>query len=210
MTTHKDGDSSDRTRRRSKVARIIQEYDLTGMEEELVTLWTGLDGERYSLRDLAEYVNHELLRTAMENAGMSPLDGEVENTYRLLTDDDTTAGMQIEAKSALEHEGVDVDQLSRNFVSHQAIHSYLTKYRDVDFPCDTADTNQVEKTSETITRLQNRLVAVAENSLQSLQKTDRISLGDFNVFVDVRVICEECGAQTSIIDVLKDGGCECQ
>lgn len=210
MTTRNDENSDEETHQRSKVVRIIEEYELTGMEEELVALWTGAEGERHSLRDLAEYVNQELLRTAMENEGMTPLDGEVENTYRLLTDDDTTAGTRIEAESALEREGIDVDKISRDFVSHQAIHTYLTKYRDVEGPNTASDSDKREGTVETITRLQNRLVAVAENSLLSLRKTGRIALGEFSVLVDVRVFCEDCGTQTPITELLENGGCECQ
>lgn len=209
MTPGTDSSSNERTRQ-SKVARIIQEYDLTGMDEDLVTSWTGEDGERRSLRELAEYVNHELLRTAMEKAGMAPLDGEVENTHRLLTDDETTVGSQIEAESALEREGIDVDQLSRDFVSHQAIHTYLTKYRNIDGPSSRSDHDQVRKAINTIQSLRNRLVTVAEKSLQSLCNTGRISISDFSVLVDIRVFCEECGTQTDIVELLKNGGCECQ
>lgn len=210
MTTSEDGDSSDRTRRRGKVARVIQEYELTGMDEELVSLWTGEDGERSSLRDLADYLNRELLRTAMEQTDMTPLDGEVENTYRLLSDDEATVGTRIEAESALDRNGIDVEKVSRDFVSHQAIHTYLTKYRDVDGPGTDSESDQVAKTIETIQRLRSRLVAVAENGLQSLRDTERISLGDFSLLVDVRVFCEECGTQRPIVELLENGGCECQ
>lgn len=210
MMTTEEGDSSDQPKRRSKVARVIQEYELTGMDEELVRLWTGADGERQSLRDLANYVNRELLRATMEQADMTPLDGEVENTYRLLTNDETTAGTRVEAESTLERNGIDIDSLSRDFISHQAVHTYLTKYRNVDRPSTDSETDQVSKTVETIQRLQSRLIAVAENSLQSLRDTNRISLGNFSLLVDVRVFCEECGTQRPIVELLEDGGCKCQ
>lgn len=210
MMTSENEDSADHTRRRSKVDRVIHEYGLAGMDEQLVTRWTGENGNRSSLRDLADYVNRELLRTTMEQADMAPLDGEVENTYRLLTDDETTVGTRIEVESTLDRQGIDVEKLSRDFVSHQAVHTYLTKYRDVNSPRSDSESDQVSKTVETIQRLQSRLVAVAENGLQSLRDTDRISLGDFSLLVDIRVFCEECGTQRPIVELLEDGGCECK
>ena len=41
----------------------------------------------------------------MEDAGMAPLDGEVENTYRLLTDSNVNTGAHTQARRRLEHAG---------------------------------------------------------------------------------------------------------
>ena len=40
--------------RGTKVARLIDEYDLSGMGARLEAAWTGASGERTSLRDLAD------------------------------------------------------------------------------------------------------------------------------------------------------------
>lgn len=209
MTPSPDDGSNEYPHRRCKVARIIQEYDLTGMDEELVTLWTGDGAERRSLRDLAEYLNHAILQAAMTDAGMNPLEGEVENTYRLLTDEKVSSGTQIEAQTSLERNGIDVDQLTQDFVSHQTIHTYLTKHRGIDGPTDTDDQNQIEKTVTSVQRLQNRLIAVIENSIQSLRNSGQLSLGDYSVLVDVRIICDDCGTQSALSELLRTGGCEC-
>lgn len=206
-----DGDADDETTgRNSKVARVIEEYSLTGLDDELVALWSGDGDEQRSLRELAEYVNHELLRSAMESAGMSPLEGEVENTYRLLTDGDVSSGMQMQAETALDREGVDVDRLRTDFVSHQAVHTYLTKFRGVDTPGTTDERDQVDKTVDAIQRLKSRLAAVAADNLRTLQETDRITLGTFNVLVDVRVFCDDCQTQYEIGELLRSGGCDCE
>ena len=208
MTSGSDDGSKERTRR-SKVARVIKDYDLTGMDEELVALWTGDSDERHSLRDLADNINKLILEVAMKEEGMNPLEGEVENMYRLLTDEKVSSGTQIEAETTLERNGIDVDKLTRDFVSHQAVHTYLTKYRGIDGPTNTEAQDQIEKTATTVQRLQNRLNAVAEKSLQSLRNTGRLPLGDFSVFVDVRVFCENCGTQAELSKLLRTGGCEC-
>lgn len=195
--------------RRSKVGRLIHTYNLNGMAETLEARWTG-DGEtQSSLRELADYFNRQLLRETMIEAGMDPLQGEVENTYRLLTDD-VSAGVHTQTRKHLEREGVDVEQIKRDFVSHQAIHTYLTKYRGVEKEEEGTDEDQVEKALQTVQRLKNRLSAVTNNTLETLQRTNRISLGDFNVSVDVRVFCHDCGEQYDVRDLLTAGHCGCK
>ncbi|SFR67842.1 rod-determining factor RdfA [Halogeometricum limi] len=192
--------------RRSKVRRLIGEYDLDG--ERLEDLWTAEKDDRLSLRELADDFNQRLLRAVMVDVGMNPLDGEVANTYRLLTDDDVSSGMRTQARQTLEREGVDVDRLSKNFVSHQAIHTYLTKYRGVTRDEQT-DADRVQKGLDTIQRLRSRTAAVSENIVENLVSTGRIDAGDFEVLVDVRVFCRDCGTQYDVQELLEAGQCEC-
>lgn len=203
-----EGNNSSATGRGSKVRRLIGEYGLDGEGERLESYWTTDGEDRRSLRELADYFNRRLLRATMESAGMNPLDGEVENTYRLLTDDDVSRGMQTQARQTLEREGVDVEALRSDFVSHQAIHTYLTKYRDASRQEQT-DVDRVEKGLETIQRLRSRTSAVSENIVENLSGTDRIDLGDFEVLVDVRVFCRDCGTQYDVQELLDRGGCDC-
>ncbi|UPV76760.1 hypothetical protein M0R89_21435 (plasmid) [Halorussus limi] len=198
------------TGHRSKVARVIGEYGLNGTGDELVASWTDQGDDQRSLRELADHLNQALLRTAMEDAGMNPLDGEVENFYRLLTDDETSAGNKTEAESTLRREGIAVEELQRNFVSHQAVHTYLTEYRDAEWESETGERQRVEKTLDSVQRLQSRLTAVSEQNLQKLSNKELISVGDFDIFVDVNVFCEDCGTQRDIVDLLTERGCECE
>ncbi|MDS0295104.1 rod-determining factor RdfA [Halogeometricum luteum] len=194
--------------RRSKVRRLIDEYGLDGEGERLENLWTAGRDDRLSLRELADDFNRRLLRAVMVDAGMNPLDGEVANTYRLLTDDDVSSGMRTQAKQTLEREDIDIDDLQKNFVSHQAIHTYLTKYRGVKRDEQT-DEDRVQKGLDTIQRLRSRTAAVSENIVENLANTDRIQIGEFEVLVDVRVFCRDCGTQYDVQDLLEAGHCEC-
>ena len=193
--------------RRSKVGRLVADYDLDGLGQRLEDRWTGASGEKHSLRDLADYFNRQLLRAVLAEAGRRPLDGEVENVYRLLTGDEVSEGVRTETRRSLERDGVDVTALEESFVSHQAIHTYLTKYRGATPAVDERD--QVEKDGETIQRLTSRTATVSENTLERLRDTDRLILGDFDVFVDVRVLCTDCDASADVRDLLAAGGCEC-
>lgn len=202
-----DGENQQSGGRRTKVARLIEEYDLHRLESSLVDRWTTDEG-RLSLRELADYVNRHLIRTEMEAAGMQPLDGEVENLYRLLEDDDVSSGARVEAERRLEKEGIDIEGLRSDFVSHQAVHTYLTKTREVESP--TSATGQpIAKSQRSIQRLQNRTSAVLENTLTTLQGHDEFSLPGFEVFVDIQVVCTECRSQYDVIDLLVQQGCGC-
>jgi len=201
-------EDDDTGRVRNKVARLIAAYDLgDSFGDELERLWTAEGQERRSLRDLADRFNRSLLESAMAEAGASTVGGEVDNLYRLLTDDDVSSGMRTEARSRLEREGVDVDQLETDFVTYQAIRSYLTDYRDATY--ERSDGRQVDTVLDTVGRLRARLRSVTEDRLERLRDTDRITLGDFRLFVDVDVLCEECGGQYGVVDLLERGGCDC-
>jgi len=203
-----DTGSSDRDLTRSKVGRLITDYDLQDVGGELEARWLGDGCERQSLRSLADWFNRRLLAARLRSAGEQPIHGEVENLYRLLTDDNVGAGARVDAETRLDDEGLDPDTVRREFVSHQAIHTYLTEFRNVSKP-DSRETDRVESTRKAIQRLRNRLVAVTESSLESLIAAEELYLGDYEVFVDVQVFCEDCGTSRSLTDVLDRGGCDC-
>ena len=187
----------------TKVVRIVEKYDLDGLGDELVERWLGERGEERSLRDLADDFNRRVLRRAMEDAGMNLLDGDVENTYRLLTADDVSSGVRKEAERSLEREGIDVEELKRDFVSHQAIHTYLTKHRGVSKE-KPSDRSQLEKGVGTVQQLKGRTQAVTQNIVDSLRETGRLDIGECEVIVDVQVIEAESGRTFDVVDLLEE------
>jgi hypothetical protein len=203
-------DAEDTSTVNSKVARLIDDYALgESYGSRLESLWTSEGSERESLRALADRFNRRLLEAAMTDAGMSTVDGEVANIYRLLTDDDVSSGNRIEARRRLEQEGVDVDQIERDFVTYQAIRSYLKEYRGAHYQ-DERQTDRVDSIVDTIQRLKSRIRSVTEQSLDQLQKKGHLNLGRYRLFIDISVHCEECNAQYEVIDLVQRGGCDCQ
>lgn len=193
----------------TKVRRVIETYSLSGLGEELAARWVGEGYDRESLRALADRFNRRVLAASMESAGLSPLDGEVDNTYRLLTDDEVSAGMETQARRRLEREGVEPDTVTDDFVSHQAIHTFLTSDLEIEPPEGPSAADRLEADRETIQRLQSRLEAVTDDTIGRLNTADSIDIGDFSVLVDVQVFCEECGQQYEIGELLTRGGCQC-
>lgn len=194
---------------RSKVGRLLRAYDLEGLGDELVRRWTAEEGERSSLRDLAAYFNRELLRAALEDAGAAPLEGEAKNLYRLLSDEDVSGGIKVEVRNRLKREGVDVGALEEDFVSYQAIRTYLKDVREAEYESG-SDADMVERMTRSMGRLRSRTASVAESNLRQLRNADEISISDPETFVEVTVFCDECGAQYTYDELLDRGGCNCR
>lgn len=193
----------------SKVERIIQKYGLEELRDELVRYWLGDGTERKSLRSLADYFNKRLIRRALLESGNDPLQGEVENFYELLTGENTTEGMRLQARDTLEQQGLDVEELKNDFVSHQAIHTYLRDYRGVE-RTEAGDEKRLKNSLESIHRLVSRLDAVTEKTLNNLRSTGRLDIVEFDVIIQTQIICEQCGRQYQIEDLFDRGGCKCQ
>lgn len=205
METSKQSDSSGRGRR-SKVARLIEEYGLDGIGTELEERWTA-EENRSSLRDLATYFNQMLLKEALGSANLQPLDGEVENVYRLLTDDGISRAEYTRVRRRLERDGVDVTSVEDDFVTYQAIRTYLKEYRNAEY--SPAEVDPIEREKTNVQQFRGRVVSVTERNLERLRSNSHLDLGEFRMLVDIEVICEACNSQYEIIDLLERGGCRC-
>lgn len=207
MSEERDNSASGGRRRRSKVGRLIDEYELEGMPEELARYWLGEGVERQSLRELATMFNERLVRAAMQDAGMNPLDGEAANVYELLSGDDATSGAQTRAERRLGREGVDVEQLQSEFVSHQAIHTYLTDVRGLEH---SAEPEGVESRIETVQRLVGRTRSVSDGVVDGLADADEVDIGEYEVTADVYVTCRDCNSRYELTSFLRRGHCDCE
>lgn len=192
--------------RRGKVARLIAEYDLDGMGAELERRWTA-EEDRSSLRELAAYFNRELLSEALAAAGAQPLEGEVENLYRLLTDDDVSAADRTRARRRLEREEVDVEGILSDFVTYQAVRTYLKSNRGAEYSRE--ETDPIEREAANIQQLRGRVESVTEGKLERLATGGHVTLGEFRVLVDTQVLCEDCDTRLDVVELLEAGGCNC-
>lgn len=202
-----DTTSDDGGGRRTKVARLLDEYGLETLGAEMERRWTADGDDRLSLRALADYFNQQLLDVRMTEAGMQPLSGEIENIYRLLTDDDVSSAERTRTRRRLEREGVDVESLQSDFVTYQAVRTYLKSDRGAEHATDDRPRTVVE--TENIQRLRGRTVTVTEGKLDQLRSGDHIHIGEFRVFTDINVLCEDCGTRYEVEELLERGGCEC-
>ena len=195
--------------RRTKVERVMDEYDLEEWGARLEAEWIGEGTERTSLRDLATAFNKAVLRAAVREAGASVLDTDIDSLYRTLTDDDVSRSDAVRKRRELERSGVDIDDIQSDFVTHQTIYTYLTNVRDASLPEEDSD-DRVERKKETVQRLAGRTQVITESTLEELRNADEINDREYEVFVDVRTICGNCGADYPIAELLDQGGCDCE
>ncbi len=192
-----------------KLGRVAKEYDLSTLDDTLVNYWTGDGDEQRSTRELATYVNQRILETALTNASAPPKEGEVENTYRLLTSDDVTSGTRIETRNELERNGVPVEAIESDFVSHQTVYNHLTKCLDASVETP-SDEERLERSVEKLGALQNRTAAVTVDTVDRLDRKGILEIGEFNVNVSVTVTCEDCFQEYTIRNLLDQRSCNCQ
>lgn len=194
-----------------KLGRAIARDDLQWIDEEFPVAWRGEAGERTSLRDLADRANTAMLAAALDRAGVDPLDGDPGNLYRRLTDESISAGERTELRNRLSSAGVDVDALESRFVSHQTVHSHLTDCLDVSQGDDERSASERRAAERRrIRSLQSRTEAVTVDALQRLDRHEDIALPEFDVLVDIAVLCRACDRRTEIGEIIASGGCECQ
>lgn len=191
----------------SKVDRVSEKYGLHSMDQELAARWTR-SVDRFSLRDLAEYYNVRVLESAMDGADITPLDGDAENVYRLLTDDDVSRGNRTQAERHLERNGIDADELTADFVSYQTINRHLKNVLEVEYPDDDEPVDP-ETAAQRIFALGNRTKAVTENTIDQLRSRGDVADGDYQVLVDISVTCYRCGQQSSVREFVDRNGCRC-
>ncbi|WP_394348817.1 rod-determining factor RdfA [Halobellus captivus] len=194
---------------RGKVERLLEKYSLEEFGDYLLDRWTAEDaGERLSLRELAREFNIRLLEVRLREVDLEPIEATLEGYYDSLTGDGVSSGVQTQVRRTLAQSGVDVQELTDEFVSRQAIHTYLTKTRGGKQPASDASISTAG-VKETVERLRSRIREVSTGRLVRLQNAGEITLGEFRVTVDIQVYCSDCGTQQSMTDLLSQKGCNC-
>lgn len=193
-----------------KLGRLAQVYDFDELNAELERKWTGDGSESTSLRELQRTVNRRLVAKKLIEHGLPPIDGEAENIRRVLTDSDVSEGRRIDARRRLEGEGIDVEELLDDFVSHQTVYNHLRNCRDVELSGKESDQDRLDQIPSRIFRLQKRTEVVTEDSLSQLESDDLLAPDSFDVIVDIQAVCEECGRSSDVESLFERGGCVCQ
>lgn len=192
---------------RYKVQRIINRYGLDGMGQQLEDRWLGNNGEAESLRDLADELNLKILQSAVEAVGQVMITSELETMYEVLMGDSSSSADRTKVRRDLERAGIDVDRLENDFVTHQAIYTYLTKGRGVSKETETRD--PIESSQETINRLRSRTELVTESEIERLSSRSAISIGTFDTLVTITVACQDCGTHLDVSTLLSEQSCQC-
>lgn len=186
-----------------KFGRILSKYSQLSFERDLGQQWRASGGP--GLRTLADNFNKRILRASLETEGEAPIDGEVENLYRLLTDEDVSSGTYTQAKNRLRERGVDPDTIEEDFLSYQTVNRHFKNCSDFEKEKQNAGPGE-QKLKDRIFSLQNRTVRVTENTLE---QQNGLQLKEQNVFIDITVSCEECGVAVPVAEAIDGVSCDC-
>ncbi|WP_255152086.1 rod-determining factor RdfA [Halorarius halobius] len=207
-----DADGAESVDCSCKVDRIAGKYGLEGIHRELEDRWVRPE-DPDSLRELATEFNERVLRSAMLEAGMNPIDGETTNLYRLLTEESVSRSDRIRAVNRLEREGVDIEAVDDDFVSHQTIYRHLRQCLQAERGSATERSDmrhRIEMSDDRIQSLRNRTSAVAEDTVERLRDKGALDVDEFHVYVGVTFTCMDCGSTYEASDFLENRGCDCK
>ncbi|MCU4924549.1 hypothetical protein OB905_00925 [Halobacteria archaeon AArc-dxtr1] len=197
------------SRRQTKVERVIETYGLEEWGARLESEWLGESGERTSLRALADRLNTATLRAALQAAGENPRESEVDRFYEALTDDDGSSTERVRTQRELERSGVDVEEIQSDFVTHQAVHTYLTRVRGAVLERDEDEQSRRNRKRETVQRLASRTEVVTESTLDELRRAELLTDRTYDVLVTVTAVCQSCGRTYTAAELIEEGGCDC-
>lgn len=200
-----DGDNSRSTR--PKIERVIDDYGLDGLADELERRWVGEGENTQSTRELAAYFNERVLAAAIDESDVALVTEDVRDIYEALTEESADHDSTL-IESRLRRGGVDVSDVQGDFVSHQTIHRYLKDHRGA-VQSSPTESERMERGEERIQRLQGRTTAVTEQTIESLVNHDILSLGEFDVLTDIQVFCRDCGRSYDVTTLLEQGNCNC-
>lgn len=187
-----------------KIGRHIKNYSLHSVNQTFEDQWQGTNEERASTRELTKKFNQLLLQKAMEDMGVNYLDGEIENIHRLLTADSVSNGTKLKAKKRLERDGIDVDQLEADFVSHQTVYRHITNCLGIEHSKSESDPKSVCENKV------RALIARTENVIgDSIRRLDSLDKRRYNVLVSINVACSNCGTVYAVDEMIEEGGCDC-
>jgi hypothetical protein len=184
-----------------KVERNIEKYGLDGLNEELHRRHQ----EGASLRDLATVINKRVLETALQDANATVV-GDVESIYEALRGNEVSVGRRAAVSSQLKQQGVPMDEVEDDFVSHQTVRDHLQTCLDR----DTARQPRVTRSdaTDTIEWARSRCIAVIERTLTRLHDAGQLQAANVEVTQSIRVTCDECGSSYRLNEFVDDGGCD--
>ena len=193
----------------TKVGRLIAKYGLDGMAADMEERWTRDDEHSKSIREIEEDFNKAVLRQVLEDSGTQPFDSELDTIYRVINGEQTTMTEDIEVRERLSERNVDADSLADDLVSHQTIYNFLTKQRKAEYRGTRDPRERLHHSDESIQKIKNRLTAVAQTNVRSLENSGLLTLGEFDVMGEVYVYCQDCNSRYSFSELIDREGCEC-
>lgn len=202
----KTGDAADPCS--CKVSTVATEFGLDGVHQELRERWVAEDGP--SVRRLTASFNKRILEAVFKHAGRIPIDGEIDNVYRLLTDANVVDAERTRARERLERDDIPIREVESAFLSHQTLYRHLVDCLDATYErTDQSDTAQVEAWRERLLALEGRTSRVTARGIERLRERGAVDIDSFDVAADITVTCTTCGDFFTVEEFLDERSCDC-
>jgi len=187
-----------------KVCSVLSKYDVEHYDDRLVDQWTAPKPERKGYRQLARWLNTNLLRREMDRGGLLTLADEVESKYERLQGDTATAD---ELREHLLREGVPINELMSNFVSYGVVRTHLQECLDIEREAEASDWE-----AEAIRITRNHAKGKIVEAARSLRNKGEIqATEDMTVHVTAEIECESCHTRVPVERAMRRGYvCTCE
>jgi hypothetical protein len=206
----------------NKISRLIQQYDLTGVESSLVRYWTHeSDQQRKSVRELTSWFNQELMKIVLDEytGGMIPSEYTTEEITVRLQAHDSTASKYREIPNReitdvlqwLRENDVPVDELIDDFVSYGTMYTYLREVMEVSPPKSNQNQRSPEeRQADVLEGIRRDLTKQSErinNRLRTLRNSTQLPDTKPDIHVSAECNCPGCGYAQSIDNFIREQGC---
>jgi hypothetical protein len=207
---------------KNKIDRLIEQYELTGIEESLVRDWTQEDDQRRkSVRELTSWFNQRLVMVILDEytGGMIPSDYTVEEITTRLRARGSNASKYndipdreiIDVTQWLQNNDINVDDLIDDFVSYGTMYTYLKENRGVESPDSRPDQRSPkERQADVLDGIRADLAKQPErinSRLRTLRNHSQLPETKPGIYISVECNCPACGHAQPIVDFIEQQGC---
>jgi hypothetical protein len=209
----------------NKIDRLVEQYELTGVEDLLETHWTREDNQRRkSIRELTSWFNQKLMVSVLDEytGGMIPSDYSVEEiTTRLRARGsdaekyDKIPNREVrEVVQWLQDNNIPIEDVIDDFVSYGTMYTYLKDIKGAVHPDSQPDQRSPkERQADVLEGIHNDLSKQPErlnSRLRTLRNHTQLPETKPDLHISVECNCPACGYAQSIADYIKHQGCtEC-
>lgn len=197
-----------------KVGRGIERYGLDDLDAELVRRRREADA---SLRELADYTNRRILGAALDSASVDlddALYGAVDDEdavgvlYQALAGSETPTERVARVRTRLVQQGVDIETIQSDWVTHTTVRSHLRECLEVDTSREASITPDDGR--DTIEWARNRCANIVGETLERLRRADLLATGPLETSVTIQVTCSDCGATYRPGRLISERACDCE
>jgi hypothetical protein len=194
----------------------MEKYSLEDLNSEIIDYRSTEDA---SLREVAAYINKSLLEQAVaetddveldtntELFGAISKDEALDTIYTALHSDEVPPDQRARVRKQLEQAGIDVDDVTSDWVSHTTVSAHLNSCLDINTSQSEAVT--AESAEKTIEWAKTKCKNIISRTVQRLQSADIVTICSPDISLSVHVTCTDCNTTFTPSELLSRGECNC-